>query len=142
MYFQDVETKLNKVDRNIDGGEEDTIDGFSIFNQHVCPLGIASNVKLDDKLFILARWYVLNNCTEIEPYIDEHYEKCKLHTPNSFDCTHKNEFPTLFKKCVQDQRTINPLDVSADLYALACGPDRWVATYSTCIINGKRFRTK
>ncbi|XP_042980097.1 uncharacterized protein LOC122310279 [Carya illinoinensis] len=123
MYLQDVETKFNRVDRNIDGGGEDTIDGFSIFNQHVRPLGISSNVKLDDKLLSSAR------C--------EHYQKCKLHTPNSVDREHKNEFPTWFKKHVQDQRLVNPLDVSADLYALACGPDLWVATYSACIINGK-----
>ncbi|XP_042950146.1 uncharacterized protein LOC122282038 [Carya illinoinensis] len=142
MYLQDVETKFTRVDRNIDGGGEDTIDGFSIFNQHVRPLGVASNVKLDDKLLSSARWYILNNCVEIQPYIDEHYEKCKLHTPNSCDRMHKNEFPTWFKKRVQDQRIVNPQDVSADLYALACGPDLWVATYSACIINGKRFHSK
>lgn len=32
--------------------------------------------------------------------------------------------------------------MSADLYALACGPDRWAASYAACIINGKRFHTK
>ncbi|XP_042983181.1 uncharacterized protein LOC122312597 [Carya illinoinensis] len=128
MYLQDVETKLNRVDRNIDGGGEDTIDGFSIFNQHVRPLGISSNVELDDKLLSSAR------C--------EHYEKCKLHMPNSVDRQHKNEFSTWFKKRVQDQRIVNLQDVSTDLYTLACGPDLWVATYSACIINGKRFHSK
>ncbi|XP_035541671.1 uncharacterized protein LOC118344673 [Juglans regia] len=31
---------------------------------------------------------------------------------------------------IQEHRTSHTLDVSADLYALACGPDRWVATYA------------
>ncbi|XP_042974597.1 uncharacterized protein LOC122306228 [Carya illinoinensis] len=65
MYLQDVETKFNRVDRNIDGRGEDTIDGFSIFNQHVRPLGIPSNVKLDDKLLISARWF---NSKQREPW--------------------------------------------------------------------------
>ncbi|XP_042983672.1 uncharacterized protein LOC122313038 isoform X1 [Carya illinoinensis] len=69
MYLQDVETRFNRADRNIDADEEATIDGFKIFNQKVRPLGIASNVQLEDKLFKAAIWYVLNNCPEIGPYI-------------------------------------------------------------------------
>ncbi|XP_041016141.1 uncharacterized protein LOC121258662 [Juglans microcarpa x Juglans regia] len=142
MYLQDVETKFNRADRNIDGGEEDTIDGFKVFNQRLRPLGIARNVQLQDKLRTSAIWYVLNNCIEIGPYLEEHYEKCRLSNPNYVDRTHQTEFPTWFKQRVQDQRTGNPPRVSADLYALACGPDPWVASYAACIINGKRFHTK
>ncbi|XP_042976304.1 uncharacterized protein LOC122307470 [Carya illinoinensis] len=124
----DVETRFNRADRNIDADEEETIDGFRVFNQKVRPLGIASNVQLEDKLFKAAIW--------------EHYEKCRVQHPNSIVSTHQTEFATWFKHCIQEHRTKNPLDVSADLYALACGPDRWVASYDACIINGKRFHTK
>ncbi|XP_035547426.1 uncharacterized protein LOC118348940 [Juglans regia] len=138
----DVETKFNRADRNIDGGEDGTIDGFKVFNQRLRPLGIARNVQLQDKLRTSAIWYVLNNCIEIGPYLEEHYDKCRESNPNSVDRTHQNEFPSWFKQRVQDQRTGNPPRVSADLYALACGPDPWVASYAACIINGKRFHTK
>ncbi|KAF5465237.1 hypothetical protein F2P56_015262 [Juglans regia] len=72
----------------------------------------------------------------------EHYEKCKVHSPMSINRTHQTEFPTWFRKRVQDQRITNPLDVTADLYALVCGPEPKVASYAACIINGKRFHTK
>ncbi|XP_042942758.1 uncharacterized protein LOC122307433 [Carya illinoinensis] len=137
----DVETKFTRVDRNIDG-EAESIDGFKIFNQKVRPIGTASNRQLSDKLLTEATWYVLNNCAEIGPYLEEHYEKCRVHNPNSIDRTHHTEFPTWLKKRVQDQRITNPLDVVDDLYALVCGPERWVASYTACIINGKRFHTK
>ncbi|XP_042964122.1 uncharacterized protein LOC122298423 [Carya illinoinensis] len=141
LLFRYVETKFNRADRNIDADEEETIDGFRIFNQKVHPLGIASNVQLEDKLFKAAMWYVLNNCPEIGPYIQEHYEKCRVQHPNSIVSTHQTEFAT-GSSTIQEHRTKNPLEVSADLYALACGPDRWVASYDACIINGKRFHTK
>ncbi|XP_042988830.1 uncharacterized protein LOC122316370 [Carya illinoinensis] len=128
MYLKDVETKFNRPDRNIDGVEDETLDRFTIFNQKLRPLGIANSVQLHDKLHTAAIW--------------EHYDKCKVSNPNSIDRTQQTEFPNWFKQRVVDQRNNNPLDVSPDLYALACGPDRWVATYAACIINGKRFHTK
>ncbi|XP_042983179.1 uncharacterized protein LOC122312596 [Carya illinoinensis] len=136
-----VETKFTRVDRNIDG-EAESNDGFKIFNQKVRPIGTAGNRQLSDKLLTEATWYILNNCAEIGPYLEEHYEKCRVHNPNSIDRTHHIEFPTWLKKRVQDQRITNPLDVADDLYALVCGPERWVASYTACIINGKRFHTK
>ncbi|XP_042964577.1 uncharacterized protein LOC122298784 [Carya illinoinensis] len=121
MYLKDVETKFNRPDRNIDGVEDETVDGFTIFNQKLRPLGIANSVQLHDKLHTAAIW--------------EHYDKCKMSNPNSIDRTQQTEFPNWFKQRVVDHRNNNPLDVSPDLYALACGPDRWVATYAACIIN-------
>ncbi|XP_041025300.1 uncharacterized protein LOC121265679 [Juglans microcarpa x Juglans regia] len=119
MYLQDIETKFTQIDRNIDGGEAENIDGFKIFNQKVRLMGVASNLQLSDKLLKEAIWYVLNNCAEIGHYLEEFYGKCKVHSPNCINRTHQTEFLTWFRKRVQDQRIINPLDVTADLYALA-----------------------
>ncbi|XP_041009339.1 uncharacterized protein LOC121253386 [Juglans microcarpa x Juglans regia] len=71
MYLKDIETRFRQADRNIDADEEEILDGFSIFNQKVRPLGIASNVQLEDKLFRATIWYVFNNCAEIGPYIEK-----------------------------------------------------------------------
>ncbi|XP_042962607.1 uncharacterized protein LOC122296877 [Carya illinoinensis] len=128
MYLQDVEMKFNRADHNIDSVEEETIDGFKIFNQKLCPLGMANNVQLEVELHTAAIW--------------EHYDKCRVSNPNFVDRMHQTEFPIWFKQRVLDQRNNNPLEVSQDLYALACGPDRWVASYAACIINDKRFHTK
>ncbi|XP_040994376.1 uncharacterized protein LOC121240926 [Juglans microcarpa x Juglans regia] len=125
-YLKDIETRFSRPDRNIDADEEETLDGFKIFNQKVRPLGMPSNVQLEDKLFKAAIW--------------EHYEKCKVQHSDCIHRTHQTEFSTWFKQ--REHRTSHALDVSADLYALACGPDRWVATYAACIINEKKFHTK
>ncbi|KAF5459572.1 hypothetical protein F2P56_019511 [Juglans regia] len=130
------------LDRNVDRLDDDEADGFSIFTQKVRPLGMSTRLQLDDKLFKSASWYILNNCTEIAPYIDEHDNHCKLNYPHSVDRTHEKQFPRWLKERVQDQRAVNPSDISADLYAIACGPDPWVASYVGCIVNGKRFHTK
>ncbi|XP_035540218.1 uncharacterized protein LOC118344206 [Juglans regia] len=124
----DIEMKFTRMDRNIDGGEAENIDRFKIFNQKVRVMGVASNLKLSNKLLKEAIW--------------EHYEKCKVHSPMSINRTHQIEFPTWFRKHVHDQRGTNSLDVTADLYALACDPEPKVASYAACIINGKRFHTK
>ncbi|KAF5470111.1 hypothetical protein F2P56_010651 [Juglans regia] len=137
-----IETKFTRMDRNVDGGEAENIDGFKIFNQKVRPIGMALNLQLSNKLLTEATWYVLNNCDEIASYLKEHYEKCDVHSPNHTDRKHQTEFPSWFKQRVQEQRITNPLDVTADMYALACGPERYVASYAACIVNGKRFHTK
>ncbi|XP_042944797.1 uncharacterized protein LOC122278674 isoform X2 [Carya illinoinensis] len=67
---------------------------------------------------------------------------CQRTNPTAVDRTHKKDFELWFKTRVIGQRNLNPLDVSADLYALACGPESWVASYAGCIISGKRFHTK
>ncbi|XP_040999481.1 uncharacterized protein LOC121245474 [Juglans microcarpa x Juglans regia] len=71
MYLYDIETRFNREDRNIDGLPDDEgRDEFSVFTQKFCPLGISTQLQLDDKLFKSARWYVLNNCTEIATYLE------------------------------------------------------------------------
>ncbi|KAF5443124.1 hypothetical protein F2P56_035712 [Juglans regia] len=49
MYLKDIETKFTRMDRNIDGGEAENIDGFKIFNQKVRVMGVASNLKLSKR---------------------------------------------------------------------------------------------
>lgn len=69
MYFHDVETRFNRVERNIDIGQENESRGLSIFSQNVRPLGSSKLHRLHERLFTMAQWYVLNNCTEIECYL-------------------------------------------------------------------------
>ncbi|KAF5471704.1 hypothetical protein F2P56_008477 [Juglans regia] len=69
LKYEDIETKFTRMDRNVDGGEAENIDGFKIFNQKVRPIGMALNLQLSNKLFTEATWYVLNNCDEIASYL-------------------------------------------------------------------------
>lgn len=60
-----------------------------------------------------------------------------------YNLKYKNDiYQNMFYNVGQTQCKINPDEVPIDLYALACGPDLSVDSYSVCIVNGKRFDTK
>ncbi|KAF5468939.1 hypothetical protein F2P56_013047 [Juglans regia] len=142
MYFHDVETRFNRVERNTDIGQGNECRGLSIFSQNVRPLGSSSLHSLDERLFAKAQWYVLNNCTEIERYLNEHHEEIKARCTNNIYHRHEAEFPKWFKQRIKHLHSQNAPEVSDQLYALACGPDPQVAFYNGCIVNGVRFHTK
>ena len=67
-YFDDVDTRHNREGRNREHVDLKRGD-ISIFQHEVDPLGAPRVTCLDhdyDKMV----WYVLNNCPEIEPYIE------------------------------------------------------------------------
>ena len=74
MYLHDIETKYHREERNtnvpIDGPESGNAGSLSIFSQKVRPLGTAYSHKLADTLMVKARWYILNDCPEVEQYIE------------------------------------------------------------------------
>ena len=60
MYLGGVETRFNRWDKNIVGGNEHlTRDKFSIFSQEVRPLGAEAGYDLLGAEFRKVRWYVL-----------------------------------------------------------------------------------
>ncbi|XP_041011470.1 uncharacterized protein LOC121255260 [Juglans microcarpa x Juglans regia] len=89
-----------------------------------------------------ARWYVLNNCTEVTQYIEEHYNKMVEEDQNNILRRHQSQFPAWFRSRIRELRAIRPGEITDDIYALACGPDPRVASYAGCIMNGVRFHTK
>ncbi|XP_041024342.1 uncharacterized protein LOC121264987 [Juglans microcarpa x Juglans regia] len=142
MYLHDVETRFNPLERNVDEGDEGVQEGLCVFSQKVRPMGFASRHRLDDNIFLKARWYLLNICTEIDLYLNVHYMQVSEEYPDDVDSMHAAKFPYWFKSHIQSLLADNPGEVSKDLYALACGPNPWGASYSGCITNGIRFHTK
>ena len=69
MYLRGIQTRWSPEERNNDGWQEEMGIGLSVFSQRVRPLGAAKTIRLDDKFLTKARWYVLNNCLEINLYI-------------------------------------------------------------------------
>ncbi|XP_042964708.1 uncharacterized protein LOC122298930 [Carya illinoinensis] len=72
----------------------------------------------------------------------EHYNKLRDECVINIDSVYENQFPLWFKEHIRQLRNSSLDEVSDDLYALACGPDPWVASYTSCIMNGTRFHTK
>ncbi|KAG2692927.1 hypothetical protein I3760_08G075500 [Carya illinoinensis] len=78
-----------------DGVQTSEISAFGIFDQKVRPLGIATPIQLDKKLFKTARWYALNNCTEIER---GHYNILKEQSLYNIERMHEAKFSSWFRK--------------------------------------------
>ncbi|XP_042983138.1 uncharacterized protein LOC122312562 [Carya illinoinensis] len=143
MYLNDIETRHNREERNSDTiGQTSRESSLSIFSQKVRPLGAARVEKLPDALLAKAEWYVLNNCVEIEDYIDEHYNKMKEEDLSNIERRHQSQFLMWFRTRIAQLHAKIPPEVIDDIYALACGPYPLVTSYSGCIMHGIRFHTK
>ncbi|KAF5446854.1 hypothetical protein F2P56_032452 [Juglans regia] len=69
-YLHDIETTFNREERNVDVGQDHQEGSLFVFSQKVRLMGSSSSKRLDDPLFAKAEWYVLNNCPEIEQYLE------------------------------------------------------------------------
>ena len=70
-YFEPhVNTKMNRVPRNDDGGDEELYEGsISVFKCSGRLSGQSKKRRLGDQEYDAARTYVLLNCAEIEQYV-------------------------------------------------------------------------
>ncbi|KAL5563440.1 hypothetical protein UlMin_033187 [Ulmus minor] len=66
-YFDDVETRFNRPDRNDDGIHPTR--QLSVFESQCNSLGKQSYVELDNNARDKAEFYILNNSPELEPYL-------------------------------------------------------------------------
>lgn len=69
----------------------------------------------------------------------EHYEKLLGEGSLDINEKHEAEFERWFQDRICGRNAVN---VSKQLYDLACGPDYQVKLYRCCIVNGVRFQTK
>ena len=69
-YLKGVETKFNRPERNPDLIEDSGRAQLSIFKSIDRSIRKASNVLLEEKQRRVAEWYILNNCEEVQPYLE------------------------------------------------------------------------
>ena len=69
MYFRGIETRFNRSERNYDGDEANQMKSISVFKPNVRLLGAPIYDELNLSDWAKIRWYVLNNCDEVYPYI-------------------------------------------------------------------------
>ena len=69
LYLDGVETVHNQRERNADCGEYG--QGLTVFSQTAQPSrSKRSDVGMSLELRDIARWYLLYNCPELEPYLE------------------------------------------------------------------------
>ncbi|KAL5554060.1 hypothetical protein UlMin_041461 [Ulmus minor] len=141
-YFDDVETRFNRPDRNDDGIHPTR--QLSVFESQCKPLGKQSYVELDNNDRDKAEFYILNNSPELEPYLNEH--KQELHVRLGEGClnineVHRTEFAGWFFEKIYALHRMQAPEVTTKLLSLSSKTNMVVSSYPACIVNGVRFVT-
>ena len=70
-YLESVDSRFNMQRRtDVASNFEVKERELSVFKSHNCkPFGAMKPMRLDEKTRTLAEWYILNNCTEVDPYL-------------------------------------------------------------------------
>ena len=69
-YLKGVETKSNRLEGNPDLSEDLGRAQLSVFKSIGRLIGKASTVRLEEKQRNVAEWYILNNCEEVQLYLE------------------------------------------------------------------------
>ncbi|XP_068304214.1 uncharacterized protein [Pyrus communis] len=138
MYLQDVETTFNRPQRNNDGGvkKEKLFVFAQIARPFVDPVKGESFTKNDMEV---THWFILNNCDEALPYLEEHERLMKLeHSSHLYAKKHCDLFPSWFHTHMNKLKELNSPSYDEELYNLARGPLH-VELFSGCYVNGIKF---
>jgi hypothetical protein len=66
-YFSDIITRFTRPERNLDGEQNISPNGYSIFGHGINLLG-ASKLHYEDKDYDSMVWFVLNNYEDVDEY--------------------------------------------------------------------------
>ncbi|KAL5555316.1 hypothetical protein UlMin_037552 [Ulmus minor] len=93
-YFDDIETRFNRPDRNDDGIHRTR--KLFVFESQCNPMGKQSQVYVEKNVRDRAKFYILNNSPEIETYLNQHKQELQLRACLNPDEAHRNEFADWF----------------------------------------------
>ncbi|XP_050229228.1 uncharacterized protein LOC126678370 [Mercurialis annua] len=139
-YLVGVDTKFNQPPRNDDGCSENaTTYGLKIFKTIGRPIGKSEYLWLEDDWRKKAQLYILNNCEEVWPYVEDFKNSKQQMNHTQFMKIYNKEFPDWFFDCVSKLHAQG--SASDDLLSLAKGPLTRYKRYNGYIVNGFRFHT-
>ncbi|GKB87929.1 hypothetical protein Tco_0960201 [Tanacetum coccineum] len=115
-YFQDVTTKFNHPDSNVDPPPPTC--QFQVFRS-VCKLiGLRSVIRFDAQELKKVKWYVLHNIPEIDTYRSQFKRFRQRHVDNDKD---------------------PEVSTTSELFALACGPTWTPISINSCVVDGVTY---
>lgn len=133
MYLRRTETKFNRNERNGDGGEQ--AERISVFSQNARSFGKLMSKELSCQEIDRVHWYSLNNCEEVQPYLDEYMILLQSEGITTLS-ERQQRFPKWFASHIKQLRNQGDVVVSDQLYSLAYGPDVRVFSFSGYNVNG------
>ncbi|XP_029130026.1 uncharacterized protein LOC114916771 [Cajanus cajan] len=142
-YPSEIDTRRTRMPRNVDVDEGSmSTPCFSVFNYPGKASGKSTKYFLDQLDLKATHLYVLQNCEEVEPYLDIYVKYLRQLNPTASDAQVGQEissnFPTWFKEYVlnSENNVQDPL-----LRNLAWGPKLKVESWPIYTINGYKFHT-
>ncbi|KAB2607434.1 hypothetical protein D8674_007151 [Pyrus ussuriensis x Pyrus communis] len=138
MYLEDVETTFNRPQHNNDGGVKK--EKLSVFAQIARPFGDPVNGESFTKNDMeVAHWFILNNCDNALPCLEEHEQLMKREHPSHlYAKKHRDLFLSWFNAHMNKLKELNSPSYDEELYNLARGPLH-VELFSSCHVNGIKF---
>ncbi|KAL5540764.1 hypothetical protein UlMin_044087 [Ulmus minor] len=112
-YFDDIETRFNRPDRNDDGIHRTR--KLSVFESQCNPMGKHSQVQ--------------------------HKQELQLRACLNPEEAHRNEFANWFFEKIYAMNRVHAPEVTLELLSLASKSNIVVSSYPACIVNGVRFVT-
>ncbi|WMV40449.1 hypothetical protein MTR67_033834 [Solanum verrucosum] len=137
-YLHTMETKFNLLERNYDGGALESDGGLMIFCQPGRALKGGKTQLLNLKELEQAHIYILKNCDEVQPFLEEFSQ-----IPG--DSSEKNsdrQFISWFKGKIEGLSKHDESKKMVDLLTLSRGPMKYVTRFKGYIINGYRFHVQ
>ncbi|KAI3789054.1 hypothetical protein L2E82_01841 [Cichorium intybus] len=135
-YLRGVDSRLDKRGRNDDETFNDVRDcKLDIFKLNGRGIGKRETYRLSSILMKKAQWFILSNCSEVEPYLDEHLELLKKQHPvsSNFSQLQQSSFPSWFSSRIGTMYEQNSSVVDEELYALSRGTDDRVTSHDNFI---------
>ncbi|XP_026380826.1 uncharacterized protein LOC113275507 [Papaver somniferum] len=143
MHFRGTETKFTRPERNPDrsNNNQRKRGSISVFAHDICPTGAydINELSLQERDQMI--WFVLNNCDEVQPYMQEHLTLLKKENNVNVLQRHQKQFPEWFKDRMTTLWAKKSPEATQELYSLAWGFDFRANSYSVCNVNGVRFHT-
>ncbi|KAL5537678.1 hypothetical protein UlMin_043567 [Ulmus minor] len=138
-YFDDIETRFNRPDRNDDGIHRTR--RLFVFESQCKPMGKQSQVYVEKNIRDRAEFYILNNSPEIETYLNQHKQELQLRACLNPNEAHRNDFADWFFEKIYAMNRVHAPEVTHELLSLASKSNIVVSSYPACIVNGVRFVT-
>ncbi|XP_059279095.1 uncharacterized protein LOC132033211 [Lycium ferocissimum] len=142
-YLHTMETKFNRNERNYDGGAIESDGGLAIFSQPGKFLGSANTAGgLDSDEFEQAHFYILKNCDEIQPFLEEFSQIPVDMSKNNSDIEWNRQFVSWLRIKVGELHKHDDSKKIKDLHSLSRGPLPYVTSFKGYVTNGYRFHVK
>nr|GEU71308.1 hypothetical protein [Tanacetum cinerariifolium] len=121
-YFQDVTTKFNRPDHNVDSPP--LTCQFQVFRSICKSIGLRSLIQFDAQELKKVKCYVLHNSPEIDTYRSQFKR-------------HERRIPRLV--WVTDNDNDPEVSTTSELFALACGPTWTPISINSYVVDGVRY---